>query len=73
MAITYFERERVFRLDTPHTTYLLGLVDQEGFLGQIYYGPRLPEGETLRALLRLEERPVPPSADPDYRPVDVEA
>ncbi len=67
MAITYFERERVFRLDTPHTTYLLGLVDQEGFLGQIYYGPRLPEGETLRALLRLEERPVPPSADPRER------
>ena len=34
MPISYNEQERVFRLDTPHTTYLCGLVGNEGLLGR---------------------------------------
>ena len=39
-AIHYYEKERVFKLDTPHTSYLIGIVDEEKFLGHIYYGQR---------------------------------
>ena len=31
-AIHYYEKERVFKLDTPHTSYLIGIVDEEKFL-----------------------------------------
>ena len=30
-AIHYYEKERVFKLDTPHTSYLIGIVDEEKF------------------------------------------
>ena len=35
MPIFYNEQLRVFRLDTPRTTYLMGLVGTENFLGHI--------------------------------------
>lgn len=66
MGIAYDPRERVFQLDTPHTTYLIGIVDAEGFLGQIYYGPRIP-ADPMRYLLRLEEPPYAPSREPGER------
>ena len=66
MPISYSEQERVFRLDTHHTTYLCGLVGHENFLGHIYYGPSVP-GENLRCLLRLEERPFTPDENPRER------
>ena len=28
-AIHYYEKERVFKLDTPHTSYLIGIVDED--------------------------------------------
>lgn len=59
MPISYNEQERVFRLDTPRTTYLCGLVGGENFLGHIYYGPRIPD-DNMRYLLRLEEKPFTP-------------
>ena len=34
-AIHYYEKERVFKLDTPHTSYLIGIVDEEKFLAQL--------------------------------------
>ena len=39
--ITFYEKDRVFKLDTPHTSYLIGIVDEENFIGHIYYGKRL--------------------------------
>ncbi len=62
MCICWCEQERVFRLDTPHTTYLIGVADQEGFLGHIYYGPRIPDNN-MQYLLRLEEPPYVPSVN----------
>ncbi len=41
MAIQYYERERVWKLDTKNTTYVIGEFDEEHFLGHIYYGKRL--------------------------------
>ena len=38
MAIRYIEQDRTFWLDTEHTSYLLAIVDQENFVGHIYYG-----------------------------------
>lgn len=67
MPIQYLAGQRVFRLDTPATSYLIALAGDEGFVGHLYYGPRLPEGEDLRALLRLDEKPLPPSAAPQER------
>lgn len=60
MSITYRERESVFKLDTPGTSYVLGIVDEEGFAGHIYYGKRLGEDD-LTYLMRTEEAPFVPS------------
>ena len=37
MAITYFEKERIFKLDTPNSSYVIGIVDKENFVGHVYY------------------------------------
>ena len=57
--ITYSEKERVFKLDTPNTSYMIGIVDEENFVGHIYYGKRLKEAEAAY-LLRTEEPPFVP-------------
>ena len=38
MGIIFYEKEKVFKLDTKNTTYIIGIIDQEGFLGHAYYG-----------------------------------
>lgn len=66
MPISYNSDLRVFRLDTPRTTYLMALAGSENFLGHLYYGPSVPDDE-LRALLRLEEKPFTPDENPGER------
>lgn len=58
--ISYNEKERVFKLDTPNTSYMIGIVDEENFIGHIYYGRRLKEDETAY-LMRTGEPPFVPS------------
>ena len=53
MSITYNEQERVFHLDTPHSSYLIGLVDELGFLGHMYYGRKIPDSGMHR-LMRID-------------------
>ncbi|MBQ7943012.1 MAG: alpha-galactosidase [Lachnospiraceae bacterium] len=60
MSITYFEKERIFKLDTPNTSYMIGLVDEENFVGHIYYGKRLA-GHEAGYLMRTQEPPFVPS------------
>ena len=60
MAVTYLEQERIFRLDTPNTTYLMGIVGTEGFLGHIYYGKKLRSVKGAAALMRTQEYPYTP-------------
>ncbi len=62
MSIAYFEKERVFKLDTPHSSYLIGLIDEENFVGHIYYGKRL-ESHDLAYLMRTGEPPFVPSVN----------
>ncbi len=59
MAISYNEQDRIFQLDTPHSTYLIGIVDEEGFLAHLYYGRRIPDDD-MRYLLRLDSDPYVP-------------
>ena len=60
MSIQYYEKERIFALNTPHTTYLCGIAAQEGFLGHLYYGKRLEGISGAPELFRLEESPFTP-------------
>ena len=59
-GLTYFEKERIFKLDTPKTSYLMGVVDEENFLGHIYYGKRI-EDYNIGYLMRTGEPPFVPS------------
>ncbi|MBQ8634427.1 MAG: alpha-galactosidase, partial [Lachnospiraceae bacterium] len=54
MGITYFENERVFKLDTKNTSYVIGIVDKEGFVGHAYYGKKLGD-DALSYLMRIYE------------------
>lgn len=60
MNITYNEKNRLFKLDTPGTSYCIGVVDEENFLGHVYYGRRLLDDQ-LTYLLRTEEAPFVPT------------
>lgn len=60
MGIQYFEDERVFWLNTKNTSYILALVDEEPFVGHVYYGKKLSDYH-VRHLMRLEEGPFIPS------------
>ena len=55
MGITFYEKERIFKLDTPNTTYLIGIVGKLGFFGHIYYGKKLNGIEGAWELLRVDE------------------
>ena len=61
MGIQYDAQKRMFKLDTSHTTYLIGL-SEEGYVGHIYYGKRLGSFAG-RYLLRMEEMPFTPAAN----------
>ena len=60
MGVTYDEKERIFKLDTPNTSYVLGVVDEEGYLGHIYYGKKIRDSH-VSYLLRTQEAPFVPS------------
>lgn len=60
MQINYNEKNRVFKIDTEHTSYCIGIVDEENFIGHIYYGRKLTE-DNLVYLLRTMEAPFVPS------------
>ena len=60
MNIAYNEKNRLFKLDTPGTSYCIGVVDEENFLGHVYYGRRLLDDQ-LTYLLRTQEAPFVPT------------
>lgn len=41
MAIEYFEEDQVFKLDTPNTSYMIGIIGEERFVTHIYYGRKM--------------------------------
>ena len=60
MQINYNEQNRVFKIDTEHTSYCIGIVDEENFVGHIYYGRKLSD-DNLVYLMRTMEAPFVPS------------
>ena len=52
MGITYYEKERLFKLDTPASTYMCAVVDEENFLGHVYFGPRLEDHDAVYLIFR---------------------
>ena len=61
MGILFDKQQRIFKLDTERTSYLIGLTP-EGYAGHIYYGKKLsrPCGT---AALRLAEPPFHPAVN----------
>ncbi len=57
MAILYDSGKRIFKLDTCHTTYMIG-VTEEGYVAHIYYGRKVAHTGGMY-LLRLHEYPQP--------------
>ncbi|MCR4619043.1 MAG: alpha-galactosidase [Lachnospiraceae bacterium] len=59
MNITFNKENNTFKIDTENTSYIIGIVDEEAFIGHIYYGPKLDE--VPLHLLRIDENPFVPS------------
>ena len=60
MAIHFNKQNRLFQLDTDHTSYVIGIVDEENFVGHVYYGSRI-RPQDLSYLMRIYEAPFVPS------------
>lgn len=61
--IAYNEAKQIFQLDTPGSSYCIGLVDGK-YAAHLYYGRRLPQDADVSYLLRLHEYVQPPSERP---------
>ena len=60
MNIQYNEASRTFKLDTCNTSYIIGIVDDENFLGHVYYGTKISDTDAAY-LMRTKESPFVPS------------
>ncbi len=60
MSIRYDEANRIFELDTRNTSYRIGIADEEGFVGHIYYGQKI-RSQKCDQFLRTCEAPFVPS------------
>lgn len=60
ISIVYYEKCKVFKLDTPNTSYMICIVDEDNFVGHMYYGAKLPD-TTFGDWMRLTEYPFIPS------------
>ena len=59
MAIRYNEKSKSFQLDTKAASYVIGIVDTEGFVGHAYFGKKLGDDD-VTYLMRTEENPFTP-------------
>lgn len=59
MGITYYGEEKIFKLDTPNTSYIMGVQDQFGYLLHYYYGKKL-KGNDVAYMARTWEPPFTP-------------
>ena len=62
MSIRYDDVNRVFELDTDNTSYRIGIADDEGFAGHIYYGRKI-RSQQCGQFLRTWEGPFVPSTN----------
>ncbi|MBR4718681.1 MAG: alpha-galactosidase [Lachnospiraceae bacterium] len=59
MGIRYLENEKLFKLDTPHSSYVCGIFDKEKFLLHLYYGARISDDD-IRYISRTLSYPFSP-------------
>lgn len=59
--IKYYEENNVFKLDTPNTSYLIGIADGK-YVGHIYYGEKI-SSPNAEYLMRIYEPPFVPSVN----------
>lgn len=59
MGIHFDESKRIFKLDTPNTSYIMGVADDFGYLLHYYYGPKLL-GNDVAFMSRIQEPPYTP-------------
>lgn len=59
MAITYYSESKTFKLDTPNTSYCMGVQDSFGYLLHYYYGRKLGSAN-VSYLARTAEPPYTP-------------
>ena len=62
MNIRFLEKERIFKIDTEHTSYVMAVMDDEKFLEHVYFGRRVGDSD-LRYMLRYMENPFLPSSN----------
>ena len=60
MGIQFNEAMKSFKIDAKDTSYIISIVDDEQFLGHVYFGEKIPD-QDMNHLLRLEENPFVPS------------
>ena len=60
MPIIYDEKKRVFKLDTPNTTYAFHVTNSNHLL-HLYYGASIPETDITHMLRIPNDEPFVPS------------
>ena len=60
MNIKYFDECKAFKLDAKNTSSIIAIIDDEQFLGHVYFGKKIID-ENVNYLLRTEEPPFVPS------------
>ncbi len=50
----------LFKMDTPNSSYVIGVVDEEQFVGHVYYGSKLNDYHVAH-ILRIDESPFFPT------------
>lgn len=65
MGIIFAENQgnKLFKLDTPNTSYIIGVMCEEGFLGHVYYGKRVNDMQGAEHLTRMYEPPFTPDTN----------
>ncbi len=62
MSIIYDDNRQIWKIDTPNTSYVFGVVDNR-YLAHIYYGPQIKDTD-ISYILRLDEGWKVPSEQP---------
>lgn len=62
MSIVFYKEEKIFKLDTCNSSYVIGIADEEQFVGHIYYGAFLQD-YNIGYLMRTQESPFVPSVN----------
>lgn len=60
MSIRFIEKDKVFKLDSKDISYIIAIVDEEQFVGHVYFGKKILD-ENVNYLLRIDEPPYVPS------------